>query len=738
MSVFTWGNETVDPNSLSTQGVVNQGVGIPAPAPNATITLPSGQVVPAPTGGVQYSYPNNPGYVNPATLNPAPAQGATNNSYGYSNGSPNGAYFTTPFNPSAPGGGSLTGSGQLNPNAGQGSGASGSLPPGANPMDPNVIAQWVQQQGLTSGADQSAESDPSYWVGVIQQQGGLTSANMGYFGGDIANPNSGGGGGSTAVGNYQPIAAFDYSGNPSTYSNYSAPQLTAPGAYSQGAPFNYATLNQGGQAPGAAPSPTTTGSPALGAGGTPAPGSAQNLQAGGQSVGNNVPGQGISNYTAPSAFGYSSTPQSYTAPDQFSYNATPQGFTANGQLSTPSPFTGSTVPTPSGYTPGTFTAPTAAEAEQDPGYQFALTQGETALQNSAASKGNLLTGGTAKAINDYAQQSAGTQYQNVYARDYNTFAGNEANQQAAYNLNTGYGLQAQNQGYTQAFNTNQANTTNLMNAQQGSYSNALSGYNANLTAQNQGFNQAQSGYQTNATTGLNAYNANLAAQAQGYGQAQGTYQTNATTGLNAYNANLAAQNQGFTQALGGYQANQSDALAAYQATTGAQLGAFSANASAGQNAASLNQTGNNQAWTNNYNAALQSYQMQLQQAQYQAGFGLSAANQNYNQALTTYNTNAGGFNTNQNTQYGRLTGLTGTGTTANNSLASSGGQYVDAAGNLITGGGNAAASGIVGSANATSAGVANGIQAANPFLAYGVTNLAKAQNSPFVPYGPGY
>jgi len=82
-----------------------------------------------------------------------------------------------------------------------------------------------------------------------------------------------------------------------------------------------------------------------------------------------------------------------------------------------------------------FQAPTAATEQNDPGYQFRLQQGNQALQNSAAASGNLLTGGTAKAIQQYGQDYASNEYSNVYNRalgqyqqNYNIFEQNQANQ----------------------------------------------------------------------------------------------------------------------------------------------------------------------------------------------------------------------------------------------------------------------------------------------------------------------
>ena len=74
-----------------------------------------------------------------------------------------------------------------------------------------------------------------------------------------------------------------------------------------------------------------------------------------------------------------------------------------------------------------FQAPTDVTEQNDPGYQFRLAQGMKAIQQSAAARGGLLTGGTAKALNDYAQGQASDEYQNVYNRAYNTFETNQAN-----------------------------------------------------------------------------------------------------------------------------------------------------------------------------------------------------------------------------------------------------------------------------------------------------------------------
>src|SRR5215472_4244769 len=82
-----------------------------------------------------------------------------------------------------------------------------------------------------------------------------------------------------------------------------------------------------------------------------------------------------------------------------------------------------------------FVPPTGATEQNDPGYQFRISQGLQALQNSAAARGGLLSGNTAQAIEQYAQDYASNEYQNVYNRSlgqyqqaYNIFQQNQANQ----------------------------------------------------------------------------------------------------------------------------------------------------------------------------------------------------------------------------------------------------------------------------------------------------------------------
>lgn len=101
---------------------------------------------------------------------------------------------------------------------------------------------------------------------------------------------------------------------------------------------------------------------------------------------------------------------------------------------------------------GSFQAPTGATEQNDPGYQFRLAEGQKALERSAAAKGNLLTGGTAKAEQAYGQNYASNEYQNVYNRSlqqyqqgYNEFENNQANKFNRYAAIAGVGQTAAGQ-----------------------------------------------------------------------------------------------------------------------------------------------------------------------------------------------------------------------------------------------------------------------------------------------------
>jgi hypothetical protein len=145
-------------------------------------------------------------------------------------------------------------------------------------------------------------------------------------------------------------------------------------------------------------------------------------------------------------------------------------------------------------------------AGQDPGYAFRLSEGQKALERSAAARGGLLSGGTGKALTSYGQQMGSQEYQNAY----NRYQTNRANQLAPLFTLTGSG---------QASAANQA-------AAAGNYAtgaaNNLTSAGAAQAAGNVGTANAVAGgvgNYLNYTTQqdlLNAYNARTAAAKSAY------------------------------------------------------------------------------------------------------------------------------------------------------------------------------------------------------------------------------
>lgn len=151
-----------------------------------------------------------------------------------------------------------------------------------------------------------------------------------------------------------------------------------------------------------------------------------------------------------------------------------------------------------------FSAPTGLTEQNDPGYQARLQLGTDAIQKSAAARGGVVTGGTAKALDSYAQDYASNEYGNVYNRALNTFNTNyqdyNTNQTNQYNKLAGLASAGQqtatnmaNQGQAASNNV----TSNLLNTaqQQGQdYTNAgaatASGYIGAANAINGGISGA--------------------------------------------------------------------------------------------------------------------------------------------------------------------------------------------------------------------------------------------------------
>lgn len=77
-----------------------------------------------------------------------------------------------------------------------------------------------------------------------------------------------------------------------------------------------------------------------------------------------------------------------------------------------------------GYVQNGFTAPTLAQAQQTPGYQFQLQQGTQAIDANAAATGNLMSGTTGVAEQKYGQGLAQNAYQQTYQNALNSYMAN--------------------------------------------------------------------------------------------------------------------------------------------------------------------------------------------------------------------------------------------------------------------------------------------------------------------------
>jgi hypothetical protein len=119
-----------------------------------------------------------------------------------------------------------------------------------------------------------------------------------------------------------------------------------------------------------------------------------------------------------------------------------------------------------------------AQLQSSPGYQFRYDQGMAGVQNSAAARGGLLSGGTLKAIQKYGQDFASNEYQNQW---------NRLNSMS----NTGQASAAGQAAQSQAFGNASANNSQAQG-------NALaSGAMGTGNAWANGINGAINGYQNN-------------------------------------------------------------------------------------------------------------------------------------------------------------------------------------------------------------------------------------------------
>ena len=99
---------------------------------------------------------------------------------------------------------------------------------------------------------------------------------------------------------------------------------------------------------------------------------------------------------------------------------------------------------------GSFSAPTLAEAQQTPGYQFTAQQGSKGILQGAGAAGGAISGGTLKALDSFNTGLADSTYNDVFNRALQTY-------------NTGLqGYQAQLQGYQTGANAQQQGFNQLL------------------------------------------------------------------------------------------------------------------------------------------------------------------------------------------------------------------------------------------------------------------------------------
>lgn len=132
-------------------------------------------------------------------------------------------------------------------------------------------------------------------------------------------------------------------------------------------------------------------------------------------------------------------PNIYMAP-LFQYSGVTQGQQGAGQQfgNAPAQFnqtmTGQPVATTQ-YNAPRFTAPNPNAVAGTPEYQFALQQGQTAVDRSMGARGLSQSGNRLAALTEFGQGLASTQYQNVFQNALAGYGANASAQQAAAELN---------------------------------------------------------------------------------------------------------------------------------------------------------------------------------------------------------------------------------------------------------------------------------------------------------------
>lgn len=116
-----------------------------------------------------------------------------------------------------------------------------------------------------------------------------------------------------------------------------------------------------------------------------------------------------------------------------------------------------------GNVPGAFKFG-AGDYQADPGYAFRLSEGQKALDRSAAARGGLISGGALKAATRFGQDMGSQEYQNAYNRAYTGYGTDVARENQLYNRQAALaGIGQTSTNLTGQFGAaNAANVGNLM------------------------------------------------------------------------------------------------------------------------------------------------------------------------------------------------------------------------------------------------------------------------------------
>lgn len=160
---------------------------------------------------------------------------------------------------------------------------------------------------------------------------------------------------------------------------------------------------------------------------------------------------------------------------------------------TPTQQVGVTAPNPYTFTPFSyqdFSAPTLADAQNQPGYQFGLQQGQQALENSAAARGTLRGGGTLKDLFGYTNAAAEQNYGNVFNQDLTQYSTNRDNAFGTWAANNQGNLTAYNTNFGVAKDVNSSANNAAQANYQNAYQNAAGAFNPQFQASTLTFNDA--------------------------------------------------------------------------------------------------------------------------------------------------------------------------------------------------------------------------------------------------------